>query len=90
MKKPPPIALAIELVDHGGKCTTRGIPLVDVYLSNTAERGNAIGCWMQALDVSVPMAGLIAEWFAAHGVEITREEASTEAEHSRDLFTGMK
>ena len=73
--------LTLELVDHGGKCPNRGIPLIDVYLMGPG------GCWLQALDMSVPMANVVAEWFSGHGVKISREEASAQPEHSRDLFT---
>lgn len=40
--------------------------------------------------MSVPMADIVAEWFKEHGVKIAKEEASTDAEHSRDLFTGVE
>lgn len=91
MKKPPPITLTLELVDRGERCPNRGIPLVDLYLMGEGGKGQiGLGCWLQAHGMSVPMAGIVAEWFKEHGVKIAHEEVSTDAEHSRDLFTGVE
>ncbi len=64
----------LRIVSRGGKCPRRGIPLVDLYLSGTGgDKGMGEGLWMWHGDISEPVAEVIAEWFAARGVEIRRE-----------------
>lgn len=87
LAKPP--SLTLELRDHGATCPNRGIPLIDVYLS-AKSLGVDQGCWMHGSDLSVPFAESIAAWFAERGAKIKRQEASSDVEHSRDLFTGVE
>lgn len=89
-KQPPAIKLELELRDHGEVCPNRGIPLVDVYLSGSGGKSSiAQGCWMYRAGVSVPFAECIAGWFAERGVEVRRQEMSSEPDRSRDLFADV-
>lgn len=85
-KKPKLSTVVLKLCDRGETCPRRGIPLVDVYLSGEGEEQ---GCWMHGLGLSVPFAESVAAWFREKGAAIDRQEASSDPEHSRDLFSGF-
>lgn len=87
-KPPPPVTVTLELKDRGEVCPRRGVPLVDVYLNGVGGAGSiAQGCWLYRAGASLPFAEQMAAWFAERGAEVKREEASSEAECSRGLFT---
>lgn len=64
----------LRIVSRGEKCRQRGVSLVDLYLSGAGgPKGMGEGLWMWQGGISEPVAEVIAEWFAARGVEIRRE-----------------
>lgn len=72
-KPPPPVTLGLELRDRGETCKSRGIPLVDAYLSGEGGKSNiAQGLWLWQGGVSLPFAEAIAGWFAEHGVTVRK------------------